>query len=278
VPATTTPPPGRFIARDPLHGVIYATQSLNRYAYAYDNPAIFTDLNGLLPRVDFEYYEIDKTEDWWNDVSREGLADPNPAIGFVKWAGGKTANLALDMGPEAFQDLGRSLGDPYDSNWNLATAAAETGVDILAITGAGRVGNWLGSKIASRLAGVSSKCGRIGRAAWSGLQKAAGKGRFWGRAADESFTIHPRVINQLQDLGSLSGRIGLDELQALINNPQSMRLLNTKSGNISIIQRIDGKMMRITVARNEMKIISVGRIKQNQIINRIANGDWILLK
>jgi hypothetical protein len=86
------------------------------------------------------------------------------------------------------------------------------------------------------------------------------------------------VINQLQDLGSLSGRIGLDELQALINNPQSMRLLNTKSGNISIIQRIDGKMMRITVARNEMKIISVGRIKQNQIINRIANGDWILLK
>lgn len=91
------------------------------------------------------------------------------------------------------------------------------------------------------------------------------------------FEIHPRVIQQLADsrLGPLAGKLTPADLQRLANNPTAQRVFDTRSGNMNIIQEVDGVLLRITVPANAMKIISVGPIRSNQVTNRLASGDFI---
>lgn len=105
----------------------------------------------------------------------------------------------------------------------------------------------------------------------------AGKAAELGR---KDFVIADRVYEQLNDprMGQLAGKLDNQRLQNLANNPNAMRILDTRSGHINIIQEIDGKLFRITVPANEMKIISVGPICSNQVTNLINKGQFIPLK
>lgn len=93
------------------------------------------------------------------------------------------------------------------------------------------------------------------------------------------FEIHPRVIQQLADprLGSLSGKLTAPDLLRLANAPAAQRVFDARSGNINIIQEVNGVLLRITVPRDAMKIISVGPIRPNQVTNRLSSGDFISL-
>lgn len=95
------------------------------------------------------------------------------------------------------------------------------------------------------------------------------------------FNIADRVYAQLNvndpRLGSLSGKLNAAELQKLANNPAAVRVYDTRSGHINVIQSVDGKLLRITVPNNEMKIISVGPIRPNQVKNLIEKGSFVPL-
>lgn len=72
--------------------------------------------------------------------------------------------------------------------------------------------------------------------------------------------IHPRVFQQLNDerLGSLTGKLNVDDLLRLANNPSAQRFLDTRSNNINIIQEVEGRLLRITLSGDSQRIISVG--------------------
>jgi len=93
------------------------------------------------------------------------------------------------------------------------------------------------------------------------------------------FNIADRVYTQLNDprLGNLSGKLNAAELQKLANNPAAVRVYDARSGHINVIQSVDGKLLRITVPNNEMKIISVGPIRPNQVKNLIEKGSFVPL-
>lgn len=91
------------------------------------------------------------------------------------------------------------------------------------------------------------------------------------------FDVADRVARQLGDsrLGSLQGKLTNADLQRLVNEPGAQRLFDTASGNINVIQDVDGTLLRITVASDEFKIISVGPIRANGVANGIANGRFV---
>lgn len=100
-----------------------------------------------------------------------------------------------------------------------------------------------------------------------GLVRRAGSAA--SRASD--FVLHSRVGGQLADrsrLKHLAGQLTVDDLNRLLNEPSALRLVSAKSGHISVIQRVQGINLRITVAADEMKIISVGPINSRQVRNR----------
>ena len=94
------------------------------------------------------------------------------------------------------------------------------------------------------------------------------------------FNVGPRVIEQLKAprLGSLSGKITPNDLQKLVNNPSAQRVLDAKSGHINVIQQVSGKLLRITVPKNEFKVISVGPIREQGVRNAIEKGRFIPIK
>ena len=94
------------------------------------------------------------------------------------------------------------------------------------------------------------------------------------------FKLAPRVLEQLNDsrLGSLAGKLDEAKLNQLLNSPNAQRFLDANSGHINIIQTVEDRLLRITVTRDEFKIISVGPIKANGITKGIENARFIPLK
>jgi RHS repeat-associated protein len=66
------PAVGRFIGRDPLAGMAWSPQSLNRYAYALNNPVRLTDPAGLSPT---------ENNNCWDPLSRLFCAVFRPQMG-----------------------------------------------------------------------------------------------------------------------------------------------------------------------------------------------------
>ena len=102
-----------------------------------------------------------------------------------------------------------------------------------------------------------------------------GKGIKNGSALNTApFEIHPRVNSQLSDsrLGELAGKITPEEIVDLANNRAGKAFLDTKSGHINYIQELEGKLFRITTSKDEFKIISVGPIRERNLVNSVRNG------
>ena len=135
--------------------------------------------------------------------------------------------------------------------------------------------------LAVATSGVSAYAqgGRLAMAAGKLGKKILGKGDDVAKGVGK-FDVHPRVANQLNDprMGRLQGKLTNDDLQQLANNPNATRILDNRSGNINVIQEVEGKTLRITVPRDDMKIISVGPIRPNQVKNLLEKGDFTPLK
>jgi hypothetical protein len=95
-----------------------------------------------------------------------------------------------------------------------------------------------------------------------------------------SWTLNERVLGQLTDprMGRLQGRLTAEQLSDFANSSTARRFWDARSNNINIIQEVDGRLLRITVARDKFEIISVGPIQERNIINSIARGDFIELR
>jgi len=123
------------------------------------------------------------------------------------------------------------------------------------------------------VAGQASSAASAVRAAAQRLVDAAGG---VGAAARTELQVAERVAGQLADarLGPLAGRISAERLQTLATNPNAMRYLDTASGHTNVVQLVEGRLLRITVADGS-RIISVGPIQRNGFFNGVANGRFV---
>ncbi|KWS16319.1 hypothetical protein ACQJ22_27335 [Pseudomonas fragariae (ex Marin et al. 2024)] len=78
-------------------------------------------------------------------------------------------------------------------------------------------------------------------------------------------------------MGQLAGKLDADALQKLANNPSATRFMDARTGHINVIQEVEGKLILIAVPRDEVKIISVGPIRPNQVKNLLGKGDFVPL-
>ncbi|MBF0366487.1 MAG: RHS repeat-associated core domain-containing protein [Oligoflexia bacterium] len=126
--------------------------------------------------------------------------------------------------------------------------------------------------------GISSTTSPIDWAIGAGVGKLmSGMGRATETAAESSipkFELHPRVTSQLNDprMGSLAGKLDESKINTLLNSPTARRLMDNESGYINVVQKVEDRLIRMTVPRDEFKVISVGPIKENGIINGIEKG------
>ena len=97
-----------------------------------------------------------------------------------------------------------------------------------------------------------------------------------GAAATTELQVAERVAGQLADarLGALAGRTSAERLQTLASNPNAMRYLDTASGHTNVVQWVEGRLPRITVADGS-RIISVGPIQRSRLRNGVANGRFV---
>jgi len=93
------------------------------------------------------------------------------------------------------------------------------------------------------------------------------------------FTLAGRVAEQLRDarLGILAGALTQERLNALLNNPSAQRLYDTRHDTINVVQEVGGVTLRITVAQNSSRIISVGPVRARSIVNGMASGRFVSL-
>ena len=138
---------------------------------------------------------------------------------------------------------------------------------------------------------INENEGLHGRSKWlisNGIVTAAtaGLGSLLGAAGasapvsgGKSFLVDPQVIPKLMDsrLGSLAGKITPQRLHELVNNNSARRFIDVRSGNINIVQEIEGKLVRLTVAGDKFKVISIGPIRERNIINLIRAGGFVPL-
>lgn len=76
-------------------------------------------------------------------------------------------------------------------------------------------------------------------------------------------------------MGRLQGKLTVDDPTGLANNPNARISWDARSNTINIIQEVDGKLLRFTVARVKPQIISVGPVQERNITNSVGRGDWI---
>lgn len=86
-----------------------------------------------------------------------------------------------------------------------------------------------------------------------------------------------RVESQLNDprLGNLTGKIDKQQLITLAHKPEALFLYDTKTNNINVVQKIGDVLLRITSLNDEFKIISVGVVRDRNVVNSIRNGRFV---
>jgi hypothetical protein len=125
--------------------------------------------------------------------------------------------------------------------------------------------------LAPEMAAIQAEVNKI-------LESAASLGR--ELKGGVNFKLAPRVTEQLVDsrLGNIAGKLDEAKLNTLLNAPGAQRFLDANSGHINIIQQVEDKLLRITVTRDQFKVISVGPIRPSGLTNGIENARFIPLK
>lgn len=299
---------GRFLGVDPI---VHAgnSQSPNGYSYVWNNPLTFVDPSG------FDHCDVTDINCHRNDPPANPFEpeppfwDPRPdepsERRFPSMAHAYIANADAILLPRDYRaELGQvmptvdgTVGGPQGKSFTLGP---------ITITWTYRdnfAGRLLQSGLAASIgvgispAGVLADVYTAGTGTdyfteeevtgfwrWAGILPFVGELKKGGKVFDaargvQAFEIHPRVLTQLADarLGSLAGRITPADLQRLANNPAARRVLDARSGNINVIQEVEGRLIRITVPRDAHRIISVGPIRANQVENLLRSGDFVPL-
>jgi RHS repeat-associated protein len=91
------------------------------------------------------------------------------------------------------------------------------------------------------------------------------------------FKLNERVVGQLDDarLGKLAGQLDETRLNQLVESPGAQRFFDANTGNINIIQEVDGQLLRITTAADKFEIISVGPIRARNVSNSVSSGRFV---
>jgi hypothetical protein len=79
-------------------------------------------------------------------------------------------------------------------------------------------------------------------------------------------------------LGALHGKLAQEGLQDLAQSQTATYLLDSTTGNINVIQEVDGVILRITTPRDAFKIISVGCMRPNQVPNGLESGRFVPIR
>jgi RHS repeat-associated protein len=282
---------GRFTSPDPLlsSGMASAPQTWNRYSYALNNPLKYIDPTGLVAN-DPKFWVTDGNNNY-NSVTQEEWDDylnENPDTPWTRAATGTNIGVLWDVtGPTDFylqnnQLIGKEVVLGADGNFQLANPENPyLNCEGLVSELGGKWGPPLKQSMEymfqadMALIGGFTTLGSVGTTTL-GLE---GAGATTAAEGTGLFAIHPRVAGQLQDvrLGNLAGKMTSTDLQAFVNNPAARRLFDANTGHINVIQQVDSTLLRITVPRDAMKIISVGPIRANGVANGIANGRFIPL-
>ena len=259
---------GRFNSRDVLFGDPFMPLSLNVHVYAAANPITYWDPTGMVQaeggggghcdrrckeRVEEEYQErYEEIIDEWATPLAPAVEEPRVNLTETIQDEGISCLTQVGSKPRISCPLGTYM-------WWLqqTTEGVVIDSDVVPI---------------DPISGLDDEGSNPEQSYW----RSHAWEHFTSRQAT-TFGIHPRVRSQLDDLGGLTGRIKPDDLQGLLHNPGAQRFFDLRSGNINVIQELDGRLLRITVPRDAFTIISVGRIQPNAIANRLRTGDFIPL-
>lgn len=85
------------------------------------------------------------------------------------------------------------------------------------------------------------------------------------------------MAGQLNDsrLGKLAGQLDEARLNRLAESLVTQRFFDANTGNISIIQEVDGQLLRITTTADKFEIISVGPIRARNVTNSVSSGRFV---
>lgn len=187
-----------------------------------------------------------------------------------------------------------SIAEAMQQKWGLSDEETKVVAENLVLVAGGGVAAIVAKKALSAVKAksdegakdaasglVSGETGVVGagKAAANDASFDGAKGIGEASGSAKNFSIADRVFGQLNDprMGQLAGKLDADALQKLANNPSATRFMDARTGHINVIQEVEGKLIRITVPRDEMKIISVGPIRPNQVKNLLGKGDFVPL-
>lgn len=235
----------------------YALSEMNRKMAANDSSN--SKLNPQDTRRGFFMSMVDKAKE---DLSAVKWAINNPRDAAAALKSNLEANLDSYGNPHLFQTKMQAQANDFDKSVSgIYNDMKEGNFDSL-----GRLTEVVGTALFpfGKVAGLA-KLGFFARTAIKG----AGN--------EVIFELAPRVGKQLTDprLGSLAGKLDAKKLNELVGNPEAQFIYDTGTGNINVIQRFNGKLLRITTPPNSFKIISVGPIQERNIINSIKNGRFL---
>lgn len=93
--------------------------------------------------------------------------------------------------------------------------------------------------------------------------------------------IHSRVTDQLrsENFVRVFGQISKKKLLELAHNPNAEFFLDKDSKHINVVQKVNDKLMRITIPKEEFKVISFGVLKERNYQNYlISDGRYVNLQ
>ena len=265
---------GRFISPDPFVQDPDSSQNLNRYSYVINNPQYYIDPTGYSHRGDGYEIFCGGGWEWWG------------------WGGGRIFDWKRDR-IATFKDIAREYGIRNISYLATQTEiypkhlqpSVNTGSPALSACGPGNDNCTPGFNFSDLLILATHDDERkifpLGPPGGKRIGNRA-LGRKWPRAPKGGYDVLERkVLPQLKHprLHDLAGKLTVNQVQQMASDPiGGIRIFNRDTGNYNVYYEVfglqEGDVLRITIAGDESKIISVGPERFKAVKKRLSNGQY----